>query len=119
MKLTIRMIEGVTVVEINGRIELGEGSSSVRELVHDLLEKGRRKILFNLADVEYIDSAGLGALVSSFTSVKNQGGELKLSNLGKKVEMLLQMTKLYTVFDVQEDEAAGIQAFQDSAAASA
>jgi anti-sigma B factor antagonist len=113
------MIDGVTIVHINGRIELGEGSAAVRDVIRDLLAKERKKILLNLGDVDYIDSAGLGVLVSSFTSVKNDGGELKLLYLTKKVQDLLQMTKLYTVFEVLDDEAAGIKSFDQSAASTA
>jgi anti-sigma B factor antagonist len=119
MKLVTRLIDCVEVVHINGRIELGEGSSAVREVVRDLLAKGRKKILLDLADVEYIDSAGLGALVSSFTSVQNDGGALKLLNLTKKVQNLLQMTKLYTVFDIFDEETAAIKSFDQSAASPA
>jgi anti-sigma B factor antagonist len=119
MKVVTRMIEGVTVVHMTGRLELGEGSAAVRDVVHDLLAKGRKKILLSLADVEYIDSSGLGALVSAYTSVQKEGGELKMVYLTKKVHDLLQMTKLYTVFDVKEDEAAGIASFSKSAASNA
>ncbi len=116
MKLVTRLIDGVEVVKISGRIELGEGSAAVREVVRDLLAKGRKKILLNLADVDYIDSAGLGSLVSAFTSVRNEGGELKLVYLTKKVQDLLQMTKLYTVFDIFDDETAALKSFDKSAA---
>jgi anti-sigma B factor antagonist len=119
MKLVTRLIDGVEVVQINGRIELGEGSSAVREVVRDLLARGRKKILLNLADVEYIDSAGLGSLVSAFTSVRNDGGELKLIYLTKKVQDLLQMTKLYTVFEIFDDETAAIKSYNRSAASTA
>ncbi|HEY2352855.1 MAG TPA: STAS domain-containing protein [Candidatus Acidoferrum sp.] len=119
MKSVTRLIDCVTVVQISGRIELGEGSAAIREMIRDLLEKGRKKILLNLADVDYIDSSGLGALVSAFTSVRNEGGELKLVYLTKKVHDLLQMTKLYTVFDVLDDETAGIKSFDQSAATTA
>jgi anti-sigma B factor antagonist len=115
MKLVTRLLDCVEVVQISGRIELGEGSSAVREIVRDLLAKGRKQILFNLADVEYIDSAGLGVLVSSFTSVRNDGGELKLVYLTKKVHDLLQMTRLYTVFDIYDDEEAALKSFNKSA----
>ena len=83
----------------------------MRDTVKDLLGKGQKKILLNLGDVSYIDSSGIGELVSAFTSVRNQGGELKLLHLTKKVHDLLQITKLYTVFDVKDDEAAAIGAF--------
>ena len=83
----------------------------MREIVKDLLSKGQKNILLNLGDISYIDSSGIGELVSAFTSVRNQGGELKLLHLTKKVHDLLQITKLYTVFDVKDDEAAAIGAF--------
>jgi anti-sigma B factor antagonist len=115
MKLVTRLLDCVEVVQISGRIELGEGSSAVREIVRDLLAKGRKQILFNLADVQYIDSAGLGVLVSSFTSVRNDGGELKLVYLTKKVQDLLQMTRLYTVFEIYDDEETALKSFNKSA----
>jgi anti-sigma B factor antagonist len=96
---------------LSGRITLGEGSVVLRDTVKDLLGKGQKKILLNLGDVSYIDSSGIGELVSAFTSVRNQGGELKLLHLTKKVHDLLQITKLYTVFDVKDDEAGAITAF--------
>jgi anti-sigma B factor antagonist len=108
----------VEVVQINGRIELGEGSAAVRDVVRDLLGKGRKKILLNLADVDYIDSAGLGSLVSSFTSVRNDGGALKLVHLTKKVQDLLQMTRLYTVFDIYDDEETALKSFDKFASQS-
>src|ERR1700676_1614785 len=116
MKLVTRLIDCVEVVQINGRIELGEGSAAVRDVVRDLLAKGRKEILLNLADVDYIDSAGLGSLVSAFTSVRNEGGALKLVSLTKKGQDLLQMTKLYPVFDIYDDETAAIKSFGKSAA---
>ena len=83
----------------------------LRDQVKDLLTKGQKKILLNLGDVNYIDSSGIGELVSAYTTVRNQGGELKLLNLTKKVHDLLQITKLYTVFDVKDDETAAVKAF--------
>jgi len=111
MKVSARQVDGVTVMDLSGRITLGEGSIVLRDAVRDLLSKGNKKILANLADVNYIDSSGIGELVSAFTTVKNQGGELKLLNLTKKVHDLLQITKLYTVFDVKDNEAAAIKSF--------
>ncbi|MGA2904841.1 MAG: STAS domain-containing protein [Candidatus Korobacteraceae bacterium] len=111
MKASVRQVEGVTVVDLSGRIKLGEGSSVLRDTVKDLLAKGHKNILLNLGDISYIDSSGIGELVGAFTSVRNQGGELKLLHLTKKVHDLLQITKLYTVFDVKDDEAAAIRAF--------
>jgi anti-sigma B factor antagonist len=111
MKASTRQVDGVTIVDLSGRITLGEGSVVLRDTVKDLLGKGQKKILLNLGDVSYIDSSGIGELVSAFTSVRNQGGELKLLHLTKKVHDLLQITKLYTVFDVKDDEAGAISAF--------
>ena len=111
MKASTRQIDGVTIVDLSGRITLGEGSVVLRDTVKELLSKGQKKILLNLGDVSYIDSSGIGELVSAFTSVRNQGGELKLLHLTKKVHDLLQITKLYTVFDVKDDEAAAIAAY--------
>ena len=111
MKSSTRQVDGVTVVDLSGRITLGEGSVVLRDQVRDLLAKGQKKILLNMAEVTYIDSSGIGELVSAFTTVRNQSGELKLLNLTKKVHDLLQITKLYTVFDVKDDEAAAISSF--------
>lgn len=112
MKTSTRQVNGVTVVDLSGRITLGEGSVVLRDTIRDLIAKGDKKILLNLGDVTYIDSSGIGELVSAFTTVRNQGGELKLLNLTKKVHDLLQITKLYTVFDVKDDEAAAIGSFK-------
>lgn len=117
MTMSTRQAGGVTIVDISGRLILGEESAALRELVCDLLSKGQKKILFNLADVNYIDSTGLGHLVSSFTSVRKQGGELKLLNLTNKIHDLMQITKLYTVFDILDDENAAVKSFDQSAAA--
>ena len=112
MKSNTRQINGVTVVDMSGRITLGEGSVILRDTIRELLGKGQKKILLNLGDVTYIDSSGIGELVSAFTSVRNQGGELKLLNLTKKVHDLLQITKLYTVFDIKDDEGAAVASFK-------
>jgi len=111
MKATSRRVDGVTILDLSGRITLGEGSVVLRDQIRDLLGKSEKKILLNLGDVTYIDSSGIGELVSAFTTVRNQGGELKLLNLTKKVHDLLQITKLYTVFDVKDDEASAVKAF--------
>ena len=111
MKTSTRQVNGVTIVDCSGRITLGEGSVTIRDAVRDLIAKGQQKILLNLADISYIDSSGIGELVSAFTTVKNAGGELKLLNLTKKVHDLLQITKLYTVFDVKDDETSAISSF--------
>ena len=112
MKATIRQVDSAVVVDISGRITLGEGCTQLRELIRDQLAKGNKRILLNLADVSYIDSSGIGELVSAYTAVSNQGGQLKLLNLTKKVHDLLQITKLYTVFDIHDDEAKAISSFQ-------
>jgi anti-sigma B factor antagonist len=111
MKATNRQVEGVAVVDMSGRITLGEGSVVLRDTIRDLIGKGNKKILLNLGDVTYIDSSGIGELVSAFTAVRRENGELKLLNLTKKVHDLLQITKLYTVFDIKDDEATAIKAF--------
>jgi anti-sigma B factor antagonist len=111
MKISTRQVDGVTIVDCSGRITLGEGSITLRDTVSQLLTKGQKKILLNLGEVNYIDSSGIGELVSAFTTVRKQGGELKLLNLTKKVHDLLQITKLYTVFDVKDDEAAAVKSY--------
>ena len=112
MKISTRNVDGVSILDCSGRITLGEGSITLRDTVRELLGKGQKKILLNLGDVTYIDSSGIGELVSAFTTVRNQGGELKLLNLTKKVHDLLQITKLYTVFDVKDDETTAVKAFK-------
>jgi anti-sigma B factor antagonist len=111
MKVTSRQVSGVTIVDLSGRITLGEGSVVLRDTVRELVGKGQKQILLNLAEVNYIDSSGIGELVSAFTTVRREGGDLKLLSLTKKVHDLLQITKLYTVFDVQDNEAAAVAAF--------
>jgi len=111
MKSSSRQIDGITVLDLSGRITLGEGSVILRDTIRELIGRGQKKILLNLGDVSYIDSSGIGELVSAFTTVRNQGGELKLLNLTKKVHDLLQITKLYTVFDIKDDETTAIKSF--------
>lgn len=111
MKVTSRQINGVTIVDLSGRITLGEGSVVLRDTVRELVGKGQKKLLLNLAEVNYIDSSGIGELVSAFTTVRREGGDLKLLNLTKKVHDLLQITKLYTVFDIKDNEANAVAAF--------
>lgn len=111
VKLTTRQVGDVTVVDAVGRITLGEGASTFRDTVRELVASGHKKMLLNLAEVSYIDSSGIGEMVSGFTTVANQSGQLKLLNLTKRVKDLLQITKLYTVFEVFDDEAAAIRSF--------
>lgn len=107
----------VTVVELSGRITLGDGSALLRKTIRGLLDEERKMILLNLADVDYIDSSGIGELVSGYTAVKNKSGDLKLLHLTKKVRDLLQITKLYTVFDVFTDESTALRSFTNPAVA--
>jgi anti-sigma B factor antagonist len=111
MKFTTREVGGVTIVDLSGKITLGEGGITLREEVRKLVGEGQKKIVLNLAEVNYIDSSGLGELVSAYTAVKNAGGELKLLNLTSKVRDLLVITKLVTVFDVKDDEASAVSSF--------
>lgn len=111
VKLTTRQVGDVTVVDAVGRITLGEGASMFRDTIRDLSSSGHKKILLNLGEVSYIDSSGIGEMVSGFTTVANQGGVVKLLNLTKRVKDLLQITKLYTVFEVFDDESAAVRSF--------
>ena len=112
LSIASREVDGVTVLDLNGRITLGEGSVQLRDAIRDLIGKGQKSILLNLSEVNYIDSSGLGELVSAYTTARNQGAALKLLGLSKKVNDLLQLTKLYTVFDIYDDEAHAITAFR-------
>jgi anti-sigma B factor antagonist len=109
---TCREVGPITIVDLSGRIALGEGSALLRKTVRDLLDGGKNRIVLNLGDVNYIDSSGIGELVSGFTAVRNRSGELKLLNLTKKVNDLLQLTKLFTVFDVYSDEGTAVRSFR-------
>ena len=108
---TCREVGDVAIVDFSGKITLGEGSAMLRQMVRELIAAGRRKILLNLADVDYIDSSGIGELVGAYTSVRGASGELKLVYLTKRVHDLIQITRLFTVFDVQADEAAAVRSF--------
>ena len=111
LRITDRDVNGITVLEIEGRIVLGEESNAFRERVKSLLAAGKRKIVLNMSNVSYIDSAGLGTLVATFHSARSQGATLKLANLGSKFREVLQVTKLMTVFDTYENETAAVQSF--------
>src|SRR6202140_971949 len=113
MSLTIdtREVSHGIILDIHGRIILGPEIGTLRTAVHDLVAQGKKKIILNLADVDYLDSSGLGELVSCFTTVRNAGGELKLLNLSQKVHDVLYVTKLYTVFDIREDEFPAVKSF--------
>jgi len=109
MQTTIRQIDDVAIVSVSGRITLGEGNVMLREMVRELMDKGSKKILLNLGEVEYVDSSGVGELVHTYTTVRNQGGEFKLVNLSPRVNDLLQMTRLCAVFDIEKDEASALK----------
>ena len=111
MSITTREVSHITIVDITGRITLGDETGQLRDTVRQLLDQGKKKIILNLAQVDYIDSSGVGELVSSFTTVRNAGGELKLLSLTKKVHDVVQVTKLYTVFDIKDDEFTAIKSF--------
>jgi anti-sigma B factor antagonist len=109
---TCREMGEVAIIDFSGKITLGEGSSTLRKTVRELLDQGKRKILLNLSDVDYIDSSGIGEMVSAYTTVRSAQGELKLVHLTKRVHDLIQITRLFTVFDVQEDEASALRSFR-------
>ncbi len=113
METATRQIGDVTVLDISGRITLGEGNVMLREVVRGLIDKGSRKIVLNLGEVQYVDSSGVGELVKTHTTVRNQGGQLRLVNLNKRVNDLLQMTRLASVFDIERDEASAIRSLGD------
>lgn len=114
MKIETRSIGDVQILDCSGKITLGEGTISVRNAVRDIVQRGPKKIVLNLADINYIDSSGVGELVSTYTTVMNSGGQLKLLNLTKKIRELLTITKLLTVFDTYEDEKAALASFEAS-----
>lgn len=106
-----REVSHVTILDIQGRIVLGDEIHLMRDAVRNLIADGKKKIILNLADVDYIDSSGVGELVGAFTTVRNAGGELKLLNLSQKVHDVLHVTKLYTVFDIRDDEFQAVKSF--------
>jgi anti-sigma B factor antagonist len=111
LKINQREVSHVTILDVHGRIVLGDEIGQVRDSVRNLIADGKKKILLNLADVDYIDSSGVGELVGCFTTVRNAGGELKLLNLSQKVHDILNVTKLYTVFDIRDDEFTAVKSF--------
>jgi anti-sigma B factor antagonist len=112
MVLNARRLDDVVIMDLSGRITMGEGTLIVRERIKKLLDAGDSKFLLNLSDVDYIDSSGLGELVTSFTTVRNQGGQLKLLNLTRRVQDLLQITKLLTVFEVFDSESEALKSLK-------
>ena len=112
LTITSHELEGIHILDLKGRITLGEGSVQIRDTLRNLVGKGQKNVLLDLGDVTYIDSSGLGELVAAYTTARNHGAELKLLNLSKRVHDLLQLTKLYTVFDVYENEAVAVASFK-------
>ena len=111
MRISAREVDGVNILDISGRIIFGDETGLLREQVRDLLSKEKKKIVLNLAEVSYIDSTGVGELVGSLMSVRNRGGDLKLMNLTPKVKDVVNVTKLYTVFDIKDDEFTAVKSF--------
>ena len=111
LSIETREVGKVTVVDVKGRIVLGDEIGSLRKAIHNLVEEGKKRIILNLAAVDYIDSSGVGELVGCYTTLRNAGGELKLLNLSQKVQDVLYVTKLYTVFDIKEDEFTAVKSF--------
>lgn len=111
MDIKERVVGGVSILDLSGKIVLGEGDVQVKERIKDLLGDGQRRILLNLAEVNYIDSAGLGTLIGSYTTAKRDGGSLKLVNLTKRIKDLLAITKLITVFETFDSEAEALASF--------
>jgi anti-sigma B factor antagonist len=114
-----RQVEGIAVLDVRGRIAVGEGSVMLRESVRDLVQKGNKRILLNLYEVDYVDTSGIGELVRIHTTLRKEGGQLKLVNLHKTLMDILQMTCLHRVFDIQKDEASAIKSFGRAARATA
>ena len=118
LKMTISEVDSASVVALDGRIVLGEESTALREKMKSMVAEGKKKIVLNMANVKYIDSAGLGTLVAAHLSAKTQGASLRICNLGQKFHEVLQLTKLLTVFDVYDTQAAAVSSFQNSLATS-
>jgi anti-sigma B factor antagonist len=112
IQASTRVVDGIAIVDLSGQLRLGEGTGKVREVVQQLVRDGYNKILLNLAGVIHIDSSGIGELMMNYTTLKNSGGELKLMNLNKNVRNLLQITRLFTLFDVHDDQVAAVRAFK-------
>ena len=111
MQIEERIVGNVTILDLKGKITLGEGDEALKDKINSLLHQDRKKLLLNLADVPYIDSAGLGEVVRTYTTVKRQGGTMRLLNLTKRIEDLLAITKLLTVFETYDNEADAVRSF--------
>ena len=111
LKLNTREVKDILIIDLSGKLTMGEAVAAIRDEIHDEVSQGARKVLLNLAEVSYIDSAGLGELTAAYSSIKNRGGQLKLLNLTKRVHDLMQITKLSTVFELHDDEKTAIASF--------
>jgi anti-sigma B factor antagonist len=111
ISISTRMVDNVVIIDMFGQLKLGQGTSKLRDVIQGLLNDGHRKLLLNMSDVLHIDSSGIGELMTTYTTVKRDGGELKLLNLHKNVRNLLQVTRLYTIFDVQDDLSTAVKTF--------
>lgn len=114
VRIDTRLVEGVVIVDIMGQLKLGPAIGALREVVHGLLAQGYRKILLNLGDVLNVDSCGVGELMTTYTSIRKEGGELKLMQLNKHLRNLLYITKLYTLFETFDDQASAVRSFQQT-----
>jgi anti-sigma B factor antagonist len=116
VSISSRVVSGIYIVRVSGRLTMGEGSATVRDTLREIAKIGHRKILLDLSELTFLDSSGIGVLVSSFATIAGLGGRLKLMNLTNRVKDLLLITKLYTVFEIYDDEATGIASFAETAA---
>jgi anti-sigma B factor antagonist len=112
MQTNTRQVEDILIIDVVGRITLGEGNVMLRDLVRDLTDKGTKRVVLNLAEVNYIDSSGVGELVKTHTTIHNKGGQLKLASLNRRVHDLIEMTRLSAVFDIHEDETSALTSFR-------
>ncbi len=117
LKFDIRHVDTVAIIDLSGRITMGEAAGMLRDAIKELIAEDHKNILLNLEDVSYIDSSGLGELVGAFATVGNRGGRLKLLHLQKRIKELMQVTKLLTIFDVYEDEGQAVRSFTKAATA--
>lgn len=115
MKINSRAVDGVTILDLDGRIALGDDIAVLKQSIGELIADGRKFVLLNLRDVPYVDSSGIGELVAAFTRLRNSGGDLKLLNLTRKVRTVLEISRLHSVFDVKDDEAAAVHSFSTGA----
>jgi anti-sigma B factor antagonist len=112
LEVNQRQAGDVTILDMSGAVRIGEGSVTLRDAIRGLADEGKKKIILNLAGVNYVDSSGIGELIANYTTVSRQGGQLKLLNLTDRIQNLLVITKLLTVFDAYEDESEALKSFE-------